>query len=157
MSKNNFDAIADALGALDSEIVSQPSIPVSIAVQETENLSVWAKKDWTVLKNVGLSKLVIDSLVIRAGALRYIQAEWISEKELHTEYTRQWQEISPRGYELQSEMAHSFRFAFYGNNDLLSRVREISRDSGHADMIQDLMSYSELGKDNLSFAKESRV
>lgn len=148
MSKLEFDAHKEAFMSMPDDQVKDPFMPVSVTVQMAENLAVWAKNDVALLAEAGLDITLLDTLPTRGGALRYIQSEWMSDKNTRSEYVQKWKVDSPEGYDLQVNMEHYFRFAFHDYPDLLKRVDEIAENSGHADMIQDLMDYATLGHDN---------
>lgn len=153
MNKQDFDAHKEAIMNILQDRVKDPTMPVSVTVQMAEDLAIWAEKDSKELAKAGLNVALITELPTRAGALRYIQSQWMSDKNTRTESTKEWKINSPIGYELQSELLHYFRFAFNSNPDLLNRVAEIADNDGHADMIQDLMDYATLGRDNLQLLK----
>lgn len=148
MSKQDFDALADAIEAVAANEVKTPDMPVSEFAQEGEDLATWAAHDKEALLAAGLDVNLIDSLPVRAGAPRYQQAEWQSDTDSRKNALQEWKDESPKGYDLVSVLNHSFRFAFRNHPDLLNRVDEIAQDSGHADMVQDLMSLSLLGSKN---------
>jgi hypothetical protein len=148
MSKQDFEALATAIEALAANEVKTPDMPVSEFAQEGEDLATWAAHDKEVLQAAGLDVSLIDNLPIRAGALRYQQGEWQSDVESRKNALQEWKDESPKGYDLVSVLNHNFRFAFRNHPELLTRVDEIAQDSGHADMVQDLMSLSLLGSKN---------
>lgn len=149
MSLENFNAVLDKLQAYDASDVLEPFMPVYIALGAANDLKSWALPDLEQLQKAGLTIELYESLEIGAGALQHAQSEWVSEKNTRSDSIKEWRKISPRGYELQSYFEHAFRFAFYGHDDLLSRVDEIAKNSGNADMVQDLSDYTTLGNDNL--------
>lgn len=148
MSKEEFDAHKEKIMSIADDLVKDPTMPVSVTIQMAENLAIWAKNDVDELVKAGLNASLLDELTTRGGALRYIQAEWMSDKNTRSEYVKKWKTESPEGFELNATFEHYFRFAFYNQPDLLKRVDEIAANSGNADMIQDLMDYAALGKDN---------
>lgn len=149
MSKQDYDAHNKRIMSIPHEKVKEPFMPVSITVQMGEDLFVWAKDDLEELVKAGLDATLIEELPARAGALRYKQSQWNSDKNTRSEYIKKWKSDCPEGFELQAEFAHYFRFAFHNQPDLLNRVDDITANNGNADMIQDLMDYATLGNDNL--------
>ena len=149
MSKENYDSKLATLDALTTQELPSPNIPIDVALQEAENLYIWALADQVKLESVGLDwALWGEDLPMRTGALRYAQSLWISERYNQEEAQKIWKATSPTAYELRDDLLVSFRYAFRKREDLLSRVREISQGSGDADMIQDLSDLSALGKAN---------
>ncbi|SHJ09499.1 hypothetical protein [Aquimarina spongiae] len=151
MSKQNFEKKLTELENIPQELVKAPSQPVDVTTQEAEDLFVWAQEDKQVLVSIGLdwSKYVID-LPIRTGACRYAQAIWNKERYSQEEAAKAWKEESPKAYEFRNDLLADMRFAFRKRPDLLGRVRTIAGGDGNADMIQDLMDISVLGKGNLA-------
>jgi len=153
MNKQDFTTHKESIMSIAQERVKRPFMPVSDVVAMAEDLAVWAKNDSKELAKAGLNILLISELATRAGALRYIQSEWSSDKRSRSESTKKWQVEAPKGYELQAVLLHYFLFAFNNNSELLNRVDEIAKNDGHADMIQDLMDYATLGRDNIALLK----
>ncbi len=149
MSKIDYDALFEQIMSIPHENLKDPFMPVSITAQMGENLHVWAKADTEALAKAGLNMVLYNELPERAGALRFVQSQYISDKNTRSDYIKKWQTDSPEGIELQAELLHYFLFAFHDQPDLLNRVDEIAKNNGNADMIQDLMDYATLGKDNL--------
>lgn len=148
MSKSNFDALAEAIKALDAKDVKQPDMPVAEFAQEGLDLENWANADRTELEKAGLDVSLIDALGVRAGALHYQQALWLADTETRQNALQEWKDESPKGYDLVAILLHTYRFAFRNNEALLARVDEIAQDAGHADMVQDLLSLYILGSQN---------
>ena len=149
MSKENYENKLTALEALTTEELPKLHMPVDTALQEAENLYVWALTDKATLEGIGLDWTAWgEDLPIRAGALRYAQSLWVSERYNQEEAQKTWKATAPAAYELRDDLLADFRYAFRKREDLLSRVREISEGSGHADMIQDLSDLSALGQAN---------
>ncbi|MEW7290636.1 hypothetical protein [Aquimarina sp. 2304DJ70-9] len=150
MSKENFESKLAVLNTMAINEVKTPNMPVDNALQEAENLFIWASDDKKALiGNSGLdwAKFAKD-LPVRAGALRHAQSLWVSERYGQEEANKAWKEQSPKAYELRDDLLDDFRYAFRKRPDLLSRVREIANGQGNADMIQDLSDLSVLGKSN---------
>lgn len=153
MSKEEYNAVKAALNALPIEDIKRPTMPVANITQEAEDMAVWAKADLELLAKAGLNLSLVEELPTRSGALRFRQSEWVSDKNTRSENIKLWSEKAPIGFNLVDECNHFFRFAFHDNADLLKRVDEIAEGGDNADMIQDLMNYATLGKDNVETLK----
>ena len=151
MSKENYEGKLATLEPIANNNPARPAMPIDAALQEAENLFVWAQADQAALEGIGFDWATwgVD-LPVRAGALRYAQSLWVSERYSQEEAQRNWKAAAPTAYELRDDLLADFRYAFRKRDDLLSRVREISEGSGDADMIQDLSDLSALGKANLA-------
>ncbi len=151
MSKENYDTKLVVLEALPQEAVKSPTIPVDVFMQEAENLYVWAEEDKETLVAKGLDWQVYgEDLPVRTGACRYAQAIWMKERYSQEEAAKAWRKESPKAYEFRNDLLADLRFAFRKRSDLIARVRAIADGEGDADMIQDLMDISVLGKANAS-------
>ena len=148
MSKEQFETIHDQLLSIKKDDVKDPNMPVAIFVQEAEDLEAWATTDRIRLQKRGLDPALLDSLGIRAGALRYQQGIWQADTDTRNNALEAWKNESPAGYDLRTVLFHDLRFAFRENPKLLRRVDEIEEGSGHADMIQDLASLAQLAGKN---------
>ncbi|WP_128755274.1 hypothetical protein [Aquimarina sediminis] len=150
MSKENYESKLAVLENIPADEVKTPNMPVDSALQEAENLYIWANKDKDTLGlNSGLDwQQFGEDLPVRAGALRHTQSLWVSERFSLEEANKAWKEKSTLAFELRDDLLNDFRYAFRKRNDLLGRVREIADGSSDADMIQDLSDLSVLGKNN---------
>ncbi len=142
----DFKEKLDAIQAIPDDEVRAPGIPVDVFLQEAENLYHWCQEDWAELAAKALDWNLVEDIPVRSGALREAQSRWITTRFSHEEAERLWRERSPLAYDLRDEHLHTFRFAYRKRPDVLGRVNEIARGSGHADMIQDLNDLSVLGK-----------
>ncbi|GAA4278575.1 hypothetical protein [Aquimarina mytili] len=150
MSKENYDTKLPVLENVPLDVVKAPTTPVDTMLQEAENLFIWAQEDKKELKGKGLNwKQFVLDLPIRTGACRYAQAVWMKERYSKEEAAKAWREESPKAYEFRNDLLADLRFAFRKRPDLLARVRAITDGEGDADMIQDLMDISVLGKANI--------
>lgn len=151
MSKQNFQTKLAELENMPQDLVKAPAQPVDVTVQEAENLFIWVQEDKKVLIRIGLDwdRYVVD-LPIRTGACRYAQAIWHKERYSQEEAAKAWKEESPKAHGLRNDLLADMRFAFRKRPDLLARVRTVVGGDGNADMIQDLMDISVLGKANLT-------
>ncbi len=149
MSKQNYEVKLAVLEAIPQEEVKKPKNPIDIYLQESENLFIWIQEDKKQLVNTGLDwNVYVLDLPIRTGACRYAQAIWMKERYSQEEAAKEWKEEAPKAYTFRNDLLADFRFAFRRRSDLLARVRAIADGEGDADMIQDLMDISVLGKAN---------
>ncbi len=146
MSKQNFEEKLEEIQKIKN--VLTPRIPVAIYVQEAEDLYEWAMPDRKALKEAGLDISLLDDLQKRAGALRYSQSVWQKEFNTYEEAQKEWNEKSPRAFDLHDVLIHEFLHAYHDYPDLLSKVRSIAEGWGNADMLQDLSDLAVLGKAN---------
>jgi hypothetical protein len=154
MSKENYVVEETAILALDKVLVKSPEIPVAISLQEGEDLAVWVVPDKKRLKHRGLDMSLLESINLRIGALRYQQGLWQADTDSRKRALEDWKVQNPIGYNLRAILFHFMRFAFQDDPDLLRRLDEIAKNSGHADMVQDLMSLSLLGSKNTGLLKK---
>ncbi|WP_320052274.1 hypothetical protein [uncultured Acetobacteroides sp.] len=144
MSKTDYDLLAAEIEKVQN--AATPNMPISVMLQEAENLEHWVQEDKVLLTAVGLDWKVVDSISPRAGALRYLQGEWNKEFQSKDEAQKEWNLRSPEAYALHDELIHHGLFAYRNMPDVLTKVQRIADGSGHADMIQDLTDLCALGK-----------
>ena len=148
MSKEAFESKKAAIEAIAKEKTLYPNMPVSIALQEAEDLQVWCVPDNEPLIKAGLNWSLVEDLPSRTEALRYVQSLWQKEFKSLEEAQKQWKLQSPAAYDLRDELLHHFFHAFYNFPNLYSHTQQIAEGNTHADMIQDLSDLAALGKDN---------
>ena len=149
MSKNDYDSVIAELSAITPEDVKNPSIPVSVYIQEAEDLKVWAEEDKAVLIKHGLDWKFVQAIPIRAGALREAQSLWNKVFRSQEEAEKEWLEKAPGAFELRDSLLSAFRYAFRKDEALLAKVALVAEGATREDMIQDLNDLAVLGKDNL--------
>ena len=145
MSKENYDALKEAIDALPQNEVKTPNMPVGEAVQEAENLYAWCQDDLQALTKAGLDKALVDDLPLRAGACRYAQSLWSREFQTQEEAQKEWSDRSDEAFDLRDELLHHFTFAFRNQPDLVNKVQTIREGGSNADMLQDLSDLHVLG------------
>lgn len=151
MSKENYEGKLATLEPIANNQPARPAMPIDTALQEAENLYVWAQADQAALEGIGFDWATWgNDLPTRSGALRYAQSLWVSERHTKEQAQIDWKTAAPTAYELRDDLLADFRYAFRKRDDLLSRVREISEGSGDANMIQDLSDLSAVGKANIA-------
>jgi len=146
--KEDFEQWSDQIQNVSLEDVKVPNRPVDEIVSRCETLAVDAAEDRDVLAGAGLNVSLIDQLNPLSGALRYCQAEWMSEYRARKEAQIEWREESPQAYALRDELLHHFSFAYRDRDDLLNKVSRIREGYSNADMVQDLLEAAILGEKN---------
>ncbi|MBK6264584.1 hypothetical protein JKA74_05995 [Marivirga sp. S37H4] len=149
MSKDNFEALKGSIEALLPTETQIPNMPVDVFLQEASDLQEWSRTDQEKLIAVGVDQALFDGLEARIGALRYAQSAWNKARYTKEQAQQEWDETSPKAYDLKNQMEHAFRFAFRKRTDLLKKVQSVEEGSGHADLVQDLSDLSALGMANL--------
>ncbi|MCT4587610.1 MAG: hypothetical protein N4A71_07290 [Carboxylicivirga sp.] len=144
----DFNTWKESIEAVPDKETRLPNQPVDEFAASAETLAVEATKDKVSLSTAGLDENLIDELVPLAGALRYCQAEWMSEYRARQEAQKEWLEQSPAAFEERDELLHHFKFAYRRQADVLAKVRRISEGSGRRDMIQDLVELAVIGEKN---------
>lgn len=85
MSKTDYDGKIEAINAIPTADVVAPNLPVSVAIQEAENLVEWCGTDKDDLVKTGLDWSLVTDLPARAGACRYAQAVWSRQYQTREE------------------------------------------------------------------------
>lgn len=143
MSKEQFELKRPEIEAIAEPVI--PTMPVSVAIQEGEDLAKWCALDRAMLEQAGVDPYLIDDLHARIEACRYAQSEW---KEANKSSEEEWKAKAPAAYEMRDEMLHHFLYAYRKYPDLLRKVQQIAEGSSHADMVQDLSDLAVLGTKN---------
>ncbi len=145
---DDYNQLHDTIAGIGENDIKLPNMPVSISIQEGEDLYKWCQPDKNVLTSKGFDWELVDELSLGLGALREAQSLWNAERHAQEEAAREWAEKSPAAYDLRNTLLHEFRYAYRNRPDVLSRVSVIANGSGHADMIQDLNDLAVLGREN---------
>ncbi len=148
MTTNKFESVNAALAAIQENNVLTPSIPVSVFVQEAEDLKKWAEVDKDVLIAHGLDWTLVESITERAAVCREAQSVWSREYKSREEAQHEWLRKSPEAFRLRDYLMNAFRYAFRKDRSLLEKVSAIARGNTREDMIQDLNDLAVLGKGN---------
>ena len=142
----DFEAWKDAIEGIPLEKVKLPNQPIDDFVANTETLAVDAAEDREALEGAGMNRNLIDELPALSGALRYCQAQWMSEYQSRVEAQKEWKEESLKAYALRDELLHHFSFAYRNHSDVKKKVSRIREGGSHTDMIQDLIELAVLGE-----------
>ena len=108
MSKEQFDLVLANLEAIPEKMVTYPSIPVDVALQESEDLLVWCQLDKDDLVKAGIDWKMVENLPLRIGALRYVQSQWQKDFRSLEDSQKIWALESPLAYDLRNELLHHF-------------------------------------------------
>lgn len=144
--QEDFEQWSEQINLIPLEEVKVPNRPVDEIVARTEALAVDAAEDIEALAAAGLDVSLIGQLPPLSGALRYCQANWMSEYRARKEAQVQWLEESPQAFALRDELLHHFSFAYRNRDDVLKKVMRIREGSSNADMVQDLVEIATLGE-----------
>lgn len=147
MSADDLNVLKDDLMQLPAEEVKEPSTPVDITIQESENLYSWCLPDKGKFLKLGLTEEFLSSLLIRAGALREAESLWVAKRNEIEGAQEEWLKKSKSAYELRDKMLHDFRYAYRNHEKIMRKLRKIGSSNGHADMIQDLSDLSVIGRE----------
>lgn len=141
-----YEAKIGVITAIAGDLIKTPvSIPVSIYVQEAQNLYQCCLKDEAVLKAKGLEWELVLDLPVRAGALRQAESLWtIRDKQEAAE--KEWMMKAPTAYKLRNELLKEFRFAYHKAPEYMARLKLMSSGYGYASMIQNLYELSSVGR-----------
>lgn len=132
----------------DDQIKTPDSIPISIYIQEAEDLYRWCQDDKEELTAKGLDWTVVEDLPVRCGALRQAESNWFFKQSQRRISAKNWLQEVPKGYDLRNVMVHHFRYAFRDHSSLILRVNEIYKRVTRKGMIKGLRDLSVLGKAN---------
>jgi hypothetical protein len=145
MSQELITRKINELNSISIEENMKLNIPVSIALQEAEDLYDWCRNDREELVRAGLDWKLVEDLPVRTATLRLSQSQWMSWYNSFRECQAEWKIASPEAYNLRDELVHHFYHAFFNLPAEYSKVQRIGKGGSHADMIQDLTDLSELG------------
>ena len=144
----DFNAWKEQIEAVLDKETKLPNQPVDEFAASAETLAVEATKDKEAFTTAGMNVEIIDELNPLAGALRYCQAEWMSEYRARQEAQKEWLEQSPAAFDERNELLHHFKFAYRHHSDVLAKVIRISEGHDRLDMIQDLVELAVIGEKN---------
>ena len=132
MSQQDYENKLAAIQAVSEADVATPNIPISVAVQEAENLYYWCQPDKDKLVAAGLNWELVDDLPARAAACRYAQSVWNKDHQSVEDAQKEWKEKSPAAFDLRDELLHHFFFAYRNAPDVYSKVNTIAEGNGKA-------------------------
>ncbi|MBN2803151.1 MAG: hypothetical protein JXR91_08655 [Deltaproteobacteria bacterium] len=147
-SEQAYNKMFDALMAVPKDDIVYCNMPLEIAAAEAKQLGIVAEEDRQMLVDAGINPEFVDTLQDRAGAFIYASAKYNTVVNTEPEARRQWEELSPKGYEVQRYLVRFFTFAFRKDDDLLKSVDKIKEGRGDKDMIMDLLSSHIFAKEN---------
>ena len=144
----DYNAKLEAIMAVPIDEIKEPSPPVPVALQESEDLYHWSLDDAVPLKAVGITMAMIKEVPVRTGACRESQSIWNKDYRSQEEAQKLWNIQAPIAFDFHKDLLQTMRFAYRNDDSLLGRVAAITAGDSNADMIQDLNDIAVLGKEN---------
>jgi hypothetical protein len=144
--QQDYETLLPKFKALDKKSLRKQDMPIDQAVKEGEVMAAAARIDGARLDEVGCSKEKVDELEASVSALRYAQAVHTVALGDVKDAAREWKEEEPAGYELRDDLLAAMSYGLRNVPDALKSIRQIREGNGGADMIQDLLALSQLGK-----------
>ncbi|MDQ1350398.1 MAG: hypothetical protein QG657_699 [Acidobacteriota bacterium] len=133
-----------------NRVKSPHNIPMSIYIQEAEDLHYWALQDKEALTAAGLDAKYLDELPNLCETATVAEREWYVQLNSVTKGVLEWEKQAPPAFELRKQLLHHFRFAFRGYPHLVKTLNHISGGGkSYAKQIQDLNDLAVLGRANL--------
>jgi hypothetical protein len=152
---NNTDHYSEKLSiiqAIPEEKIQVPgSMPVSVYLQEAENLCDWSKQDKDKLTANGLDWSLIDDMPARIDTLREAQARWVISDTGDIEVEKQWDEKSPAAHEFRKKLVRAMKFRFRNNASVLPKISKFGEGESNAAMIQALRELAVFGREHIDF------
>ncbi|WP_159518332.1 hypothetical protein [Sunxiuqinia indica] len=136
----------ELLQAIPPSQLKRPSMPISVYLQEANDLYLWSKDDWPELLDAGLSAEVLDTFLLRYELLSYFQLQWNKEKRQSPAMMDVFQDKLREGKQLHVSVTKSLRYAFRKHPKLQEKLRQIARVSPHAALYQSLNDLAVLGE-----------
>lgn len=146
--EQDYEALLATLHEIPPGEVVAPRLRVADAAQEADDLYECAVKDRAALVASGLAWDVVESLPVRAGALRHAESIWIAERKRGKAAHAEFRALVPRARALRKEMSEVFRYAYRSDRRLLRTVKGITRRRGSPELIQQLHSLAAVGRAN---------
>lgn len=147
-NESDYEKLLPQIIAIADEDARAPLIPVSVALQEAENLHHWAHEDRDQLLAAGLDAALLDELPTRAGACREAESRWVASRFTRDQAQEAYLNRSTGAFALADEVVHHMFYAYRDRPDLLDRLRPIAQantGSGPA-RIQSLSNLAVFGK-----------
>lgn len=138
MARDVIEKVVNNLLALRASEVLEPDKPVDIVVQEADDLYVNSQKDKVSLAMRGITEKKIKSLLTYSEALYVAESDWFVERGKKEEANKKWLAISGTAHDLRDIILHDFRYAYRNDENIISKLKEVSKGATHSDMIQDL-------------------
>lgn len=140
----------------DDKIQPARGIPVSIYIQEAENLYNWCQPDREKLTANGLDWSLVDDMPARIDTLREAQSRWVTSDSNNIDIEREWDIKSPAAHAFRKELLRSLKFAFRNNPSALAKIKKFGEGDSNVAMIQSIRDISVFGTEHAGFLKTSR-
>ncbi len=152
--ENDYIALLPQLKKLPSKIVIRPHLPVDVIAQEANDLHNWAALDKETLLANGLNWNLVESLPLRAGALRQAESNWQMELQRKALAGTLWKGQYILGLELRNHIKQNLRYALRKNKEALEHLRMLGNGLRYSGLILDLYTLAEFGN---RYAKELKT
>lgn len=143
-----YDRLRDTFTKIPHKELRSATMPMSVFLQEAEDLYHWCQQDHKKLTSAGLDWELVDSLPDRLDATREAHARWTKIRFTDDRARKRYYDLAPKSYELREDLVHSLRYAFRNEPPLSMRLEKISAGRSGKDMISDLIDLAKLMRDN---------
>ncbi len=151
MSKELYEQQAEAIEAIPNAV--KPNIPISVALQEAEELHIWAQPDQAALEQVGLQWTLVQQLPRRAAACRYIETLWQSHLSTASDAEKEWKQKRSKASQLSIDLTRALRFAFRGKPNFLGRLKPMSGYLRHEALIDYYYNIASLATEHIELLR----
>ena len=143
--RQDFEAVAARLAAIEQERVRYPDMPIDVALKEAGIMAAAAEEDCPKLTAVGMDAGKVPALSTAVAALSFAQARYVAAMGEVKAAAGEWAQQEPGALELRSEILAAAAFALRNTPEAVKAVRRIRQAGSRADMIGDLEALAELG------------
>ena len=134
MSKECYEQKAAAIEAIANPV--KPNLPISVALEEAEELYLWVQSDRAALERVGLSWQLVDDLPLRVAACRYIEGEWQNHLSTTSDAEKEWLQKREEAKALSVDLTRALRFALGRKLNVLGAQKPATRYMSQAAFIE---------------------
>lgn len=143
-----YDRLLDAISKIPETELRSATMPMSVFLQEAEDLYHWCQQDHKKLLDAGLDWELVDGLPDRIDATREAHARWTRIRFTDEGARQRYYALAPESYELREDLVHSLRYALRSDAASSMTLEKIAVGRGGKDVIDDLIDLAQLAKDN---------
>jgi hypothetical protein len=155
--QSDLEGLMGELNAIPANEVEEPSIPVHYAVSEALTLKEVATRDKAALAVRKLDFSLVESLGIKARALRAAESNLLVATFGTNDLADQFFKLVKEASDLREELTHEYSYAFHDIAPLTKAVQDIIQGSGYPDLVQDMANSNGLGVKNADLLMKAGV
>lgn len=132
------DDLLNRIKSFELTETSKLKMPLSVFVQEADDVYLWCQDDKDALTHVGLEWASIELIPESAMLCRSFQSQWQKKLKSTSRLRKEWSRVASEAKNIHSELLHDYNFAFRKDAQLVVKLKDMTSVSSQSKLVQSL-------------------